>query len=79
MAPKGKHQKRALSWLNTVKSGAQALVGKDIGRAINQKALGAVQSFAKGGKVTKTGLARVHKNEVVLTVAQAKSLRKALK
>jgi hypothetical protein len=81
MAPKGKHQKRALSWIDTIKSGAQALVGKKVGKAINQKVLGAVtgESFAKGGKVTKTGLAKVHKGEVVLTAVQAKSLKRVLK
>lgn len=80
MAPKGKHQKRALSWIDTIKSGAQALVGKDVGRAINKKVLGAVtgQSFAKGGVVTKTGLAKVHKGETVLTKAQSASLKKVL-
>jgi hypothetical protein len=29
-------------------------------------------SFAKGGKVKKTGTAKVHKGEIVLTAAQAK-------
>jgi len=30
------------------------------------------KSFKKGGKVKKTGIARVHKGEVVLTAAEAK-------
>ena len=57
------------------------LVGKKAGRAINNRAIGAItgESFAKGGKVHKTGLAKVHKGEVVLTAAQAKSLKKVLK
>jgi hypothetical protein len=80
MAPKGKHQKRALSWLDTVKSGAQALVGKQAGRAINKRVLGAItgESFAKGGVVKKTGLAKVHKGERVLTAAQAKKIKAML-
>ncbi len=32
-------------------------------------------SFAKGGKVKKTGLAKVHKGERVLTKAQAKGMK----
>jgi len=32
-------------------------------------------NFAKGGKVKKTGLAKVHKGEVVLTAAQAKRMK----
>ena len=34
-------------------------------------------SFKRGGKVRKTGLAKVHKGEVVLTKRQAKSHRKS--
>lgn len=37
------------------------------------------QSFKKGGKVRKTGLAKVHKGEVVLTVKQAKRAKKGRK
>jgi len=33
-------------------------------------------NYAKGGKVRKTGLAKVHKGEVVLTAKQAKMMRK---
>jgi len=32
-------------------------------------------NFAKGGKVKKTGMAKVHKGEVVLTAAQAKRMK----
>lgn len=77
-------QKKALGWIQTLKSGGQMLVGKKNGRAINGLVGGGLtsvtgQSFAKGGKVTKTGLAKVHKGEVVLTASQAKSLKKVLK
>lgn len=35
-----------------------------------------VPNYAKGGMVEKTGLAKVHKGEMVLTKAQAKQLKK---
>ena len=73
-------QKKALGWVGTVKTGYHALMGKDLSKAANARAVSAVApSYAKGGKVMKTGLARVHKGETVLTVAQTKSLKKALK
>ena len=77
----GKHQKRALGWVSAIKSGAQMLVGKQAGQAINKRVVGAItgESFKKGGKVHKTGLAKVHRGEVVLTASQAKSLKKVLK
>lgn len=37
-----------------------------------------IPNYAKGGMVEKTGLAKVHKGEMVLTKAQAKSLKKML-
>ena len=73
--------KKAKKWVSAIKSMGQTLMGKDISRAVGAKALGAVNaipSFKKGGKVKKTGLARLHKNEVVLTASQAKSLRKIM-
>ena len=33
-------------------------------------------NYAKGGKVKKTGIAKVHKGEVVLTSNQAKMMKK---
>lgn len=36
-------------------------------------------SYAKGGKVKRTGLAKVHKGEVVLTKKSAGALKKLLK
>jgi hypothetical protein len=73
--------KKALKWIDTIKAGSQALVGKKAGRAINQGVVNAItgDSYAKGGKVKRTGLAKVHAGEVVLTAAQAKSLKKVLK
>ena len=73
--------KKAKKWVSAIKDVGQSLMGKEISRAVGAKALGAVNaipSFKNGGKVKKTGLARLHKNEVVLTASQAKSLRKIM-
>lgn len=74
--------KKALKWVDTIKKGYTALAGKDLARAVSARATGAMAepaTFAKGGKVKKTGLAKVHKGEVVLTVTQRKALKKLLK
>jgi len=68
-------------WVSAIKGVGQSLMGKEISRAVGAKALGAVNaipSFKKGGKVKKTGLAKLHRGEVVLTAAQAKSLKKIM-
>jgi hypothetical protein len=66
---------------------SKTLIGKNLSRAINQGAIDSANAYAspnpipgykKGGKVKRTGLARVHKGEVVLTASAAKSLRKLL-
>ncbi len=66
---------------------SKTLMGKNLSRAINQGAIDSANAYAspnpipgykKGGKVKRTGLARVHKGEVVLTASAAKSLRKLL-
>ena len=71
-----------MSWIETVKGGAKSLLGKDLSRAVSSKAASAVSgmpSYAKGGVVKKTGPARVHKGERVLTVKQHAALKKMLK
>ena len=77
-----KHKKQMVKWIGAVKEGYHALAGKKLSRAINNRAVDAVQaspaSFAKGGKVRKTGLAKVHKGEVVLTAKSASTLKKLL-
>jgi hypothetical protein len=76
-----KKQPKALRFINTLKKGYNALLGKELAGAVNKKAVGlvgAIPSFKKGGKMRKTGLARLHAGEVVLTATQAKSLKKAL-
>lgn len=74
-------QKKALGWVDTIKKGYTALAGKDLARAVSNRATGAVASpatFAKGGKVKKTGMAKVHRGEVVLSVKQKNALKKLL-
>ena len=75
-----KHKKQMVKWIGAVKEGYHALAGKKLSRAINNRAVDAVQaspaSFAKGGKVRKTGLAKVHKGEV--TAKSASTLKKLL-
>ena len=73
-------QKKALGWVDTIRTGARMVTGKKLGRAINERAIGAATagSYARGGLVKKTGLAKVHKGETVLSVAQKKALKKIL-
>jgi hypothetical protein len=70
-------------YIGAIKSGARELLGKDLSRAVSARAAGAVEasppSFARGGKVKKTGMAKVHKGEVVLTAKTAKALKALLK
>jgi hypothetical protein len=75
---------KALRFIDNLKKGYNALLGKELAGAINKKAIGAVgmipvPSMKKGGIVKKTGLVRMHKGEAVLTVAQRKALKKLLK
>jgi hypothetical protein len=75
-------QKKALGWVDTIKQGSRMLLGKNLSRAINNKAVGSVMaspaSFSKGGAVKKTGLAKVHKGEIVLNKKAACALKKCL-
>ena len=68
-----------------ISDASRTLLGKNISRALSGAGVKQINAYAspnpipgykKGGKVKKTGLARVHKNEVVLTASAAKSLRK---
>ena len=64
------------------------LAGRKISKAVNRGAAQNIKAytstnpipgFKKGGTVKKTGLARLHKNEIVLTASMAKSLKKIMK
>ena len=74
-----------------ISNASRTLLGKNVSRAISQGASKNIKSssdayatpnpipgFAKGGKVRRTGLAKVHKGELVLTAAMAKKLKKLL-
>ena len=74
--------------IGAIKSGSRQLLGKDLSRAVSSNAVGQVNAlsspnpipgYRKGGKVKRTGIARVHKGEVVITKSAAKTLRKLLK
>ena len=74
-----------------ISDASRTLLGKNISRAISQGASKNIKSysdaqassnpipgFAKGGKVPRNMIARVHKGEVVITAAMAKKLKKLL-
>ena len=71
--------KKAMKWVGAVKEGSKMLLGKDLSRAVSSRAVGALASppaYAKGGVVKKTGIAKVHKGEKVLTLTQRRALAK---
>lgn len=74
-------QKKMLGWIDTIKKGSRSLLGKELSNALNKKAVSAVGSiptFKKGGVMKRTGLAKLHKGEVVLSAPQRKALKKLL-
>ena len=75
-----KMQKYATALSNT----SRTLLGKNLSRAVSNRAVDSVNSSAmpsykKGGKVKRTGKAKLHKNEVVLPVKTVAALRKLMK
>lgn len=72
--------KKALKWVGVVKTGARQLLGKDLSRAVSDRAvdMATPSAYAKGGVVKRTGMAKVHKGELVLTAAKRKALKKLL-
>lgn len=70
-------------YVGAIKSGARELLGKDLSRAVSNRATSAVMAepatFKVGGKVKKTGVAKVHAGEVVITKKVATALKKLLK
>ena len=74
--------KKALKWVGTIQDIGRKILGKEGSRVLGQKAvgaLGAIPSFAKGGKVKKTGLIKAHAGEVVLNKKTCCALKKLLK
>lgn len=66
--------------MGAIKTVSQGLLGKKLARAANARAVEAVSmpSYKKGGKVKKTGKAKLHKNEVVLPVGAVKMLKRLM-
>ena len=76
-----KKQPKVLRFINTLKKGYNSLLGKELAGAVNKKAVGlvgAIPSFKKGGVMKRTGMARLHKGEVVLSAHKVKMLKKLL-
>jgi hypothetical protein len=76
-----KKQPKALRFINNLKKGYNALLGKELAGVVNKKAVGlvgAIPSFKKGGTMKRTGLARLHKGELIIPAAKAKALKKLL-
>ena len=71
--------KKSARWTGAIKTGAQTLLGKKIIGDVNRQMRSQVQSYAVGGAVKRTGLARVHKNEIVIPASTAKVLKKMMK
>ena len=74
--------KKMKKWVSAIKDVGQSLMGKEMSRAVNAKAVGvvnAIPSFKKGGKVKRTGKANLHKGEIVLSTPQVRALKKLLK
>ena len=74
-------QRKALGWVGTITQGSKMLTGKKLARAVNSKAVesvGAMPSYKKGGRVKKTGPARLHNGEVVLNAGAVKALKKLM-
>jgi hypothetical protein len=71
--------KKAGRWTGAIKDGAQTLLGKKLIGDVNRQMRSQVQSYAVGGTVKRTGLARLHKGELVLTASAHKALKKIMK
>ena len=72
--------KKSGRWTKAISDGSKTLLGKSLSRAVNDRAKTAVyQSYAVGGVVKRIGLARVHKNEIVIPASTAKVLKKLMK
>ena len=72
--------KKSGRWTRAISDGSKTLLGKSLSRAVNDSAKTAVyQSYAIGGVVKRTGLAKVHKNEIVIPAKAAKMLKRIMK
>ena len=62
-----------------IRDGARTLIGNRLINDANSKIRSKVQSYAVGGVVKRTGLAKVHKGELVLTASAHKALKSIMK
>ena len=67
--------KRVMGAIGSVADGALNLVDKGLNVAEKAKK---ITGYKNGGVVKKTGLAKLHKNEIVLSSSQVKSLKKLI-
>lgn len=69
-------------YANAISNTSRTLLGKNLSRALSNSAVNTVNAgipgYKKGGKVRKTGIALVHKGEIVLSAPKVKILRKLL-
>ncbi len=70
-------------YVGAIKEGYHSLMGKDLSKAVNKRAVSTVEGYKKGGKVKMHGkksiLIRAHAGEVVLPKKTVASLKKLLK
>ena len=62
-----------------IRDGARTLIGNALINDANNKARSQIASYKVGGTVKRTGLARLHKGELVITAAAHKALKKIMK
>ena len=80
--------KKALIWTDTIASGARNILGKEVSRALSGATANQVKMagtvplvgmYKKGGTVKKTGIALVHKGELIIPASKVKSVKKLMK
>ena len=78
---------KGMRHIGLIKHASRQLLGKSLSNAVSQAAVDQVNAasspnpipgYKKGGRVKRTGIARLHKGEVVLTKSAAKTLKKLL-
>ena len=62
-----------------IRDGARTLIENALINDANNKARSQIASYAKCGVIKRTGLARVHKGEIVINSSTAKALKKLMK
>jgi hypothetical protein len=82
--------KKMERWTGAISDASKTLLGKNLSRAISDKAVGTVEAYptsalvpmkngSKGVIKRKTVPALLHKGEVVMTASEVKMLKKILK